>query len=583
MARTELDVTSFDHDKLKSDLIDYLSSTEEFSNFDYEGSTINTIVDLLTRNSHKSAFLANMLANESFIDSAQKRGNVVSHATKLSYKPQSCTASQIVFDVDVTPANTSNIATSIVMESGTVFLSSIGGETYSFVTIEDYTLTLTNGTYSVSNVVAYQGQLITNSFVHSSNSKITIPNERIDTSTLKVSVNDSSSNDGQLTFNEATTIQELKSDSRLFFLTENHNGLFEIEFGRNIVGVEPAEGSVVTVTYVNTENTHANGVNNLITGTVIDGYANIDVSVNDPSFGGSDREDIERIRFLAPKSYQIQDRAVCEFDYVPLIKSEFSFIKSVKSWGGEKNNPPRYGTVQLSILSNEGGIITDTIKSNIKNFLDDYNVGSITPEINDPEYFYMNLDIQFRYDDRKTNSSFNELTTKVIDTCNQYNNEMLDDFDGDFNKSELNRRTLNIKGITSVVIEKRLYRDVDVLTYSDPIYQVNFRNPIVPGSLSAEGFLIDSQAEDHVLIDDGSGNVNIEFIKNGSTNSQNIGTVNYDTGEIEFSTNIINDINTIRMFVKTAYENFYVENNGVLEIDSITTSLMTSDATGGDS
>lgn len=574
MAKSELQTTSFDAEELKQSLIDFLKSTNEFGDFDYEGSAINTMVDLLTRNTTYTAFLANMLANESFINSAQIRSNVVSHAQKLSYIPKSETVARLICTVEVTPVDTMNLSTSIVMDRGTVFLANIAGNTYSFVTNESYILnySTSRGTYRATGVDLYQGQLITNRFVHEFGDEIIIPNTACDRSTLKVSVSESGGSTDRA-YMEATAIDSLQSNVASYFVSETVNQRTAITFGRDILGVEPADGSIVNVTYVLAEEEHANGITNLIPGSTIAGYSDIMTEVTTPSYGGSPKEDIERIRFIAPKYYQAQGRALTDSDYIPILQSEFSFIRSAISWGGEKNIPPTYGSVYISILSEEGGEVTNAVIQQMVNFLEDRNVGSITPIIVSPELFGIRLYIAFSYDNRLTNKSFNEMTTEINTVVNDYNEELFD-FGRFYNEAELNYRIKNIKGVVTMDIDKRQFKEIDVLRFENPIYNIRFNNAIEEGQVRMENFAIAQNGENHLMYDD-DGELFVQYTnQSNETITVEVGTVEYDTGTLDFSMNMIQEANTVQVEVHTIDDNFYVEQNQVVFIDSVEFDLL---------
>lgn len=574
--RKELQVTSFDHDELKASLIEYLKSTQEFGDFDYEGSGINTLVDLLVRNTHYDAYMANFLASESFLDSAQIRASVVSHASKLSYVPRSRTSARLVCDITIIPPSLDGVPSNIVMESGTVFLVSDGNATYSFTTHEDRIATLTSseGGYVARDVELFQGQRIRNQFVYTQNGRIEIPNPDLDTSTLQVDVASASNLNERVSYRKATSITELDSTQRVFFLGESVNGLPTIEFGHDILGVEPADESVVYIAGINVEREHANGTSSLIPASTIAGYSNIQVTVTSPAIGGAERENIEEIRYLAPKAYQAQERALTDSDYIPLIKRQFPFIRSAITWGGEKNDPPRYGSVFISILSQNGELVTSTIKQQIVAYLSDYNVGSITPIITDPARFGIDLDVAFAYDPRKTNKTFNELSSLVVTDAQDYNNIHLNDFGRYFNGSRLLSRLSDINGIETVDISKEVFYELDILRFSNPVYQVDFGNAIVPGSVRMEDFEISSNGTNHLLYDDENGSVFVKYTTNGTVTTQNVGEVDYDTGNVEFTINMIQDGETTKLYVKTVKDNFYVEQNRVVYIDGVNTSLL---------
>ena len=570
--KQELNVTSFDHEDLKQSLIVFLESTGKFDDFNFEGSTLNTIVDLLVRNTHYDSFLANMLANESFIASAQLRNNVVSHAQKLSYTPRSRTATRAVIDVKVIPADKSNLETNISIPSNTVFLSNVAGQSYQFITKDSYTMTLDgNNDYVVDGVEIFQGQLIANSFSHTTNTAIVIPNQNVDTSTLTVSSIESGLN---YVFDYATTISNINLGDDYYFLSENFRGIYEVDFGKNVISREPADGSAISLKYVNTEDTHANGATTFIAGSLIGGFSNIQATTIKKGYGGDDQENIEDIRFLAPKSYQAQDRAVSESDYSVLIKKEFPFVRSIKVWGGEKNDPPVFGSVFISVVSDQGEDLTTAVKNEIISYLEDFSIGSVTSEISNSDKLELDLNIQYALDKTKTSKTFNQLQTDIQSVVDSFNNNRLKNFDKYFNRSRFIDDIMNIAGIESLYLDVTLKKELDKLTFPDPIYNYNFKNPIVEGSLLIENISAALGGTDYVIKDDESGNVVLYYTLSGAQQSQTIGTVDYSKGEVDFTLNMTQDAKTFIMYAKPKDSNIYVYNNKYIEIDETTYSKL---------
>lgn len=574
--RKELQVTSFDHDELKASLIDYLKSTQEFGDFDYEGSAINTLVDLLVRNTHYDAYMANFLASESFLDSAQIRASVVSHASKLSYVPRSRTSARLMCDIVVTPPSLDNISSNIVMEAGTVFLVSDGNSTFSFTTHEDRNVTLTSsaGGYVARDIQLFQGQRIRNQFVHTQNGRIEIPNPDLDTSTIQVDVASASDLNERVAYNQATAITELDNTQHVFFLGESTNGLPTIEFGHDILGVEPADDSVIYISGINVEREHANGASSLIPASTIAGYSNIQVTVTSPAIGGVERENMDEIRYLAPKAYQSQERALTDTDYIPIIKRQFPFVRSAISWGGENNNPPRFGSVFISILSDDGSMVTPTIQKQIASYVSNYNVGSITPVIVNPTQFYVNVDVAFVFDKRKTNKTFNELTVIINDVVREYCKNHLNNFGLYYNESRLISNLTDIHGIVSINIDKTVSHEFDVLRFNNPVYEFEFDNEIEPGSLSMKDFTVAQNGTNHQLTDDTNGAIILSYDEGSATTKRTVGSVDYQTGTIEFTINMIQEDQTATLYVNTVNDNFYVEQNSVVSIGDITTRLL---------
>jgi len=556
----QLNVTSLDTEDLKQSLISFVQEKPEFSDIDYEGSAINTIVDLLVYNTSFTSYQANMVANESFLDTAQIRRNVVSHAQKLSYVPKSTTASRLICDIEVIPVQKTNIPTSIVMDAGTQFIASSDNVSFTFINNAAYVLSYSNvsQSYKAFNVDLYQGQRITERYTYASES-INLSNTNADTATMLINVNSTP-------YTKATSIDEFSNIALVYFLGENQYTQPVIEFGKNILGLEPSDGDIVTITYIATEQDNANGLTNLVPASTISGYSNIVTTVTTAAYGGSEREDIDSIRFQAPKIYQAQDRALTDTDYIPILKTRFSFIKSAIAWGGETNIPPAYGTVFISILS-DSGQITTSVKQQMVSFLSTKNVGSVTPIIVDPDIFHANLNIIFSYDNRRTNLSFSSLVAAIKNVVTEYNEE-ISDFGLFLNPSELISRIKMISGITSVDINKIVYKDVNVLNFENPLYSVNFKNEIHVGSLAIDGFSVANNSTETKVYDDKLGNVFLSYVDSSSiTRVSNIGTIDYKTGEVEFALNIIDGTESLRVFVRPLQDNFYVNQSQIISID----------------
>ena len=568
----QLNVTSLDTEDLKQSLISFVQEKPEFSDIDYEGSAINTIVDLLVYNTSFTSYQANMVANESFLDTAQIRRNVVSHSQKLSYVPKSTTASRLICDIEVIPVQKTNISSSIVMDAGTQFIASSENTSFTFVNKDSFVLSYSNvsQSYKAFDVDLYQGQRITERYTYSGQS-INISNTNADTSTMLINVNSTP-------YTKATSIDQFSNTSLLYFLGENQYTQSVVEFGKNILGLEPSDGDIITITYIATEKDSANGLTNLVPASTISGYSNIITTVTTAAYGGSDRESIESIRFQAPKIYQAQDRALTETDYIPILKSRFPFIRSAIAWGGEKNIPPAYGTVFISILSDRAKI-SSSIKQQMVSYLSSKNVGSITPTIVDAVIFNANLHIMFSYDSRSTNLNFSSLVVVIKEIVKNYNNEIFD-FGLFLNPSELISRIKMISGITSVDIEKVVYKDIDVLNFENPVYSVNFMNKIYAGSLAIDGFSVANNSTNEKVRDDMQGNIVLSYVDSSSiTQTSNIGTIDYESGKVEFGLNIIEGDN-LRVFVQPLLDNFYVNQNQVVKIDQSNIELIQTNTRG---
>jgi hypothetical protein len=568
-------ITSYDPQELKASLIEYMQAKPDFADFNYEGSTINTIIDLLVRNTHYIAYMANMVSSESFLDSAQLRANVVSHAQKLSYTPKSRTASTVVVDLEVLPS-AQPTEFSLVAEKGSVFLNTIGNVTYSFTNTSEITLLKTiENKFIASNVELKQGQLRSQRYLYNSSTKtIGIMNADIDTATVRVFVTDPVT--GEITeYLKVENIVDVGTDSAVFYLFENTLGKYDIQFGRNVLGAEPINNSVVRIEYVAVEAEHANGLKTLIAGTPIQGYSNIKVTVVTEAYGGAEKSDIDFIKFLAPKIWETQNRAVRDKDYVAIMLREFTFIKSAIAWGGEKNVPPYYGRVFLCAIPQDGFVIADTVKQTIERRITEFSVASITPEVVDASYIGLQLDIGILYNANQTTDTFAQTVAAVKTAANTYNQNNLRLFDFWYNDSELSRQiTKAAPSIYSIETHKKAFFDTPINRNVMKHYIAEFLNEVEPGSLVVSDVVFDINATSQKVLDDGAGKIIKQIIKDGITTNETIGSINYTTGYVEFNALLL-DPGTLRMTVTPVASNFYTDRNYVVYIDTINVDLLT--------
>jgi len=570
---SDLELTNYDYDDLKSSLIKFLKTYNPlFGDFDFEGSNIDSLCALLTRDTHYVGYMASMVANESFIDTAQLYENVASHAQDLSHCPTSCTCAKLVADIEVTPSSTTGLAISIEMAIGSTFLSTSDNTSYSFVNKEIYLLTYNSvrGTYKASDVVLYQGNAITSKLLYSG-SALVLRNKRIDTSTLTVKVAQTTASATNVTFTEANDLQDLSSTSNVYFLSYNTSGYYQITFGKDILGTEPATSSIVTVTYLVAEEEHGNGVSSLTAASTIDDYSNITVTVSTNAYGGAEKEDIETMRFLAPLTYEAQNRCVTPTDYEVKLKKAYSFIKYIKAWGGEDNDTPQYGTVMISVIGSERDFVSTYIKSEMVDYLTSYNVGAMTPTIIDPVLIGISTTVNFAYDKTVTSKTFAELSALVTTAVQAYSDSNLNNFSLYYNNSALVAKLMAITGITTVNIDKSIFTDVDLVSATTTKYEFTFENALVPGSITISGGVINSAATE-TIYDDALGNIYLKQVISNVTTTSKIGTVTYSTGYIQFTATFTNTADTFRINTDIVNDNLYMSKNKIAYIDSITTS-----------
>lgn len=466
-----ISVTDLDFDQIKANLIEYFKSADSpFKDWDYTGSGLNTLIDVLAHNTHYNALLAHMAVNESFIDTAQIRANVVSAAKLIGYTPNSFTAATSEVNILATPTQTVNSDSTISLPRGDMFYGSISDQTYQFSNLDDIILTkdINTGIYStLEPVVLYQGYVQTNRVQineQQSKNQYIISDKNIDISTLKVLVYPPDSRNTAEIYYPFTEVVNIDGNSPIYFIYENYNGNYVISFGNGIFGKKPNNLSVLELSYVITSGPDANGISSFRYSTNISGLT-VSVSSVSSAFGGSYAESISSIKFNAPLNYIAQNRAVTADDYEVIIKKELPIADSVCVWGGEENVPPQYGKVFISVKKKDSIQPLNSFEKNkIYEILKPKKVLTILPEIVDAEYVNIVLDVLFKYNVNLTKYSRVQLENYVKDIIADFNNTHLNRFDGIFRQSFLSRTVDSsdpsiLNSLIRVFVSKTFYID----------------------------------------------------------------------------------------------------------------------------
>tara|TARA_B100000902_G_scaffold4264_2_gene5456 strand:+ start:2343 stop:4241 length:1899 start_codon:yes stop_codon:yes gene_type:complete len=584
MATTDkrISVSELDFDGIKENLKTFLKNQNEFTDYDFEGSGMNILLDVLSYNTHYSAMNVNLAANEMFIDSASLRSSVVSHAKSLGYLPRSARSPIAV--VDITINDTS--VTTATMPRGTKFTTTINNQNYNFFTISDLTQSRVSNVLTFSNVDLYEGDLITTRYtVDTTNidQKYIIPSTDVDTTTLKVTVQNSSTDATTTVYTLNEDITQVTGTSNVYFLQEVDNGQYEVYFGDGVLGKSLTDSNIVILEYIVTNRTEGNGASVFTPPASISGSSDNSILTVDSAKGGSEKESIASIKFKAPLDFASQGRAVTVNDYKVFVPTVFPDAESVQVWGGEDNDPPTYGKVFISILTKDRNDLTNSQKANINESLKQYNVGSIRTEITNPETIFIRLTVNFDYNSTITNSSAADLEALVNTTINDYNNNNLKQFNSNFRYSELltlidNTDQSIISNITTVQMAKNFTPTLNETTK----YEINFANAIYnPHSghesvISSTGFKIEGNANE-LFLDDNNGTLRSYFLV-GTTRTYvdlNFGSVNYDLGLITIPSAKITSISnvdgsestTVRVVAIPRSSDIIPLRNTILEID----------------
>ena len=595
----KMSITELDFDTIKGNLKTYLKGQTEFTDYDFEGSGMSVLLDTLAYNTHYNAFMANMAANEMFLDTAVKRDSVTSHAKALGYTPVSSTAATAYVNVTVNDANTA----SILMPAGYAFNTTIDGVTYQFVNTTARTLQPTAGVYTYSNIDIHEGSWVTTKYtvnLSDADQRFILNNDNVDISTMAVTVQTSSGDDTLTTFTKANNLVSVTSTTNAYFVQETLDGEWEVYFGDGIVGTALVDSNIVILSYVVTNGSDANGASAFTSASSISGFNNITVTTQTAAADGAAAEGIDTIKFNAPFSYAAQNRTVTAADYKAIVPQVYPNVKSIAVWGGEYNSPAVYGKVYMSILPRTGTVLTTSTKSSIVTLLQDYNVVSVTPEVIDLEITKVVPTINFKYDANATAKTKEALAALVSTAINSYSSNQLEKFESVFRYSvvttlidQADPAILN--NITTIKMSKTFKP-----TLNDALkYTINFSNALynphsghmasttgttAGGILSSTGFTITGDVNTYYVEDDGAGLINAYYISGTSKvymTTGSVGTIDYDTGDIvltKISIATVGDVNGassnyIRLTVQPASNDIVPVRNQILQLDAVNLSV----------
>ena len=576
---TKLQVTELDFDDIKANLKTYMKNQTEFTDYNFEGSGLSHIIDLLAYNTHYLAMNANMAVNEAFLDTATLRSSVVSHAKTLGYTPRS--ARSPVAYVDVTLNSFTGGSATIV--KGTKFTTQVDGSTYGFVVNASQTVSPVNGITRFVNLPIYEGSLVTAKYTVDASDldkKYLVTDARADTTTLKVSIQNSVTDAITTSYTLAKDISEVTASSNVYFLQEVEDGKFEVYFGDGVIGTKPTDGNIVILEYIVTNKDKANGAS-VFSGTTVSGESDITIATLVQASGGAEPETTESIKYNAPLDYSSQGRAVTTQDYKTIVPQVYADTKAIQVWGGEDNNPPRYGQVYLAIKTQSGINLTQAQKDSIVKLLDGYNIASVRPTIVDPETTKLRLKSTIKFDSKSTTKTASTIETDVTNVITNFNKSDLQNFDGVFRFSKLSRLidatdSSILSNITTLKIEKTITPIVNtpsqyILDFSNALYNPHSgHNSMMGGIVTSTGFSIAGNSNTIYLDDDGAGNIRTYYLVGGTTRtylSSTAGTINYSTGLITIPSLTITSSGAVSVVVQPKSNDVVPVRNQLLEID----------------
>ena len=549
---TNLNVTELDFDQIKDNLKNYLKQQTEFNDYNFEGSGLSTLLDVLAYNTHYNAVAAHYSLNEAFLDSAQIRGNVVTRAKLLGYVPRSVLAPRASIKLTVDNSAGPSFPTTLTLPRGTKLTTTVQGETYQYVVVNSQTVTGTATQQFVFEDVAIAEGTYKSLLYRVDNDiesqKFQITDTDVDTSTLRVRVQE---NEEALTYDVYSRFESLlnvDAASQIHYVQENTNGKYEVYFGDGVVGKKPINNNIVTLDYIYTHGDESNGASTFNLSSTLGGLVNANYTVVTvtPSAGGSDRESIESIRFNAPLTFTAQNRAVTSDDYRAIILKSFSNVSSISTWGGEDNDPVDFGKVYVAVKPLTAATLTPAEKLTIKDtVLKGKNIVSITPEIVDPNFTNLELDVFFKYNPNLTDRTNVELQGVVRDTISDYNFNNLNKFDGVFRYSQIlkaidnsDRSILNstIRPYMFQTISAKTTRDLNNfnLTYASGIFESGSEKEFILNSTAFKIGGVDHYLGDKVVTGSANRTVIVYKIVEGAniTVINNAGSIESATGRV---------------------------------------------------
>lgn len=546
MAANNLEVVGLDFNTIKSNFKTYLQNNTQFKDIDFEGSNISVLMDLLAYNTYLNSFYTNMVASEMFLDSAQLKESVISHAKELNYTPRSFRSAKATIKIDITP--TSSVET-VVIPKNTTFTTRVGSNTYSFSTAEAVVITTANnGVYSATADV-YEGDITTETFVvnrANEQQRFTLSNATVDTTSIDVTVYEDNGT-VSLPYTQTSSLFGVTSTSQVFFVQATSNQQYEIFFGDSTFGRRPKDGATVVIVYRSASGELPNGASAFVNDGSIDGHSAVEVSTVSGAAGGTVAETIESIRFNAPRNYQTQDRAVTSSDYIALLKSNFADIRAVSVYGGETVVPPKFGRVIISVDTTSGDGASDARKAEYARFLETRKPVTASVEFVDPEFTNVRVRSTVYYNANLTTKTAKDIEIIARAAISTYDQDSLRDYN----------KTLYYSSLVTAITNSDpsiLSNDtsLEVLRSFTPTINLAQNHLIDTGLVLATevGIPLDD-AEAHyghtivstpftylntrsILVDDTLGNLYIAAysITNSITITTPIGTVDYNNGII---------------------------------------------------
>lgn len=590
-ANSATQIAELDFEGIKSNLITFLQAQSNIKDYDYTGSNINTVLDVLSYNTYLNNFYLNMVANEMFLDTAQNRDSIVSHIKELNYTPRSFHSSKAVINLQVYPSQRVSL---ITVPKYTPFTTSINGVSKTFTTEDSLVIkpsvdNLNNTQYVASNVDVFEGKVVDEVFAVTSvnNFVVTISNKEVDTRHLVVKIKESSSSTANSVWTRADTLFGLGSSSNSYFLEPTQGDKFNITFGDGVFGKKPVQGNLVEISYrVSTGEAGNNGKVFVNSGS-IDGHSNIAVTTVTNSIGGQEMESVNDIKFNAPRAFQVQERAVTANDYKILLQKEYPQVQNVLAFGGEQLTPPRYGKVILAVDLADADGVPESLKSSIAGFFKDKTPVGIDVVVNIPEFLFVEITGKTYYNITTTTQSQSAIAAKATNALLLYANNNINGFGVTYRNSKaLNAVDAADTSIQSTEFEVRVKKKLTPPATIKSSYVIDFNNTLAvddilhstsvkttyKSAIESTTFTYGTDTS-AFLVDDGLGNLKI--VKTDNTDKLVIilakaGTVDYNTGKVEITSILIPAFtgNNLEIKARTVSRNIKTTKGSILQLNA---------------
>ena len=544
-------VSNLDFDQIKIALKDYMRAQSDFTDYDFEGSALATLIDTLAYNTYYTAFNTNMVVNELFIDSATLRDNVVALAKQLGYRPKSATAPCAFVSFNVTYSNPTTDK-ELILKAGTGFISSYDNNIYSYVVTDDVTAQVINDVATFTNVKIQEGTQLTNTFVVNTSLKsqrFILDNQNIDTNTIRVKVYP----DGG-TFNEpyliADNILGVDGDSKVFFLDETEDQRYEVLVGDGVLGKKLGNNTRIEISYLTTLGPESNGVKTFVFSGVLENPNGVSpnsftttVTSTTPSSGGEEVESTAKIKFTAPKAYGTQDRAVTAQDYEAIVRKVYPATSDIIIFGGEDQNPPEYGKVFIVLKPTDASYLTSLTKSQIVADLKQYVVASVEPQIVDPSILFVEMSSKIFYNGKITDQTPSQIRDKVISSIQAYiDTSDTEKFNGKFRYSKfvgvIDDADASINSnLTSLTMRKDFYPTLNSTFYYEVCFKNAFDKDCDDPVLSSTGFRVTEYPNFDVYVEDRDNKIVLYRLDSVTGEKvvldSDIGDIDYEKGELK--------------------------------------------------